>query len=153
MPQGTSDALGQARKLLEDRLVELDAERGQVQRALAEISGPRSSKRGPGRPRGARSRAGSTRGDEAVALVAANPGLSASEIAKALEIAPNYVYRVMSDLVKQGRVRKSGRGYHPGLTAARPEPTGPQRVAPESWRPDAITPDPTGPVPVDPEPA
>jgi len=80
-----------------------------------------------------------------MALVAGNPGLSASEIAKALEIAPNYVYRVMSDLVKQGRVRKSGRGYHPGLTAARPEPLRPDA--------DAITPDPTGPVPIDPEPA
>ena len=28
--------------------------------------------------------------------------------------APNYLYRVLPDLEKEGRVRKKGRGYHPG---------------------------------------
>jgi hypothetical protein len=27
--------------------------------------------------------------------------------------APNYLYRVLPDLEKEGRVRKKGRGYHP----------------------------------------
>jgi sugar-specific transcriptional regulator TrmB len=114
MPDATDNALGRARKILEDRLTELDAERRQVERALTEISGGKAGRRGPGRPRGSRSRRrGSTRADEAVGVVTSSPGISASEIAKKLKIAPNYMYRVMSDLVKEGRVRKSGRGYHP----------------------------------------
>ena len=121
MPDATGNALGRARKILEDRLTELDAERRQVEHALTEISGgkagrrsPAAGRRGPGRPRGSRSRRrGSTRADQAVGVVESNPGISASAIAKKLKIAPNYMYRVMSDLVKEGRVRKSGREYHP----------------------------------------
>ena len=45
-------------------------------------------------------------------LVAANPGISASEIAKRMSIKPNYLYRVLADLEKQGKVRKDGRAYH-----------------------------------------
>jgi DNA-binding IscR family transcriptional regulator len=48
-----------------------------------------------------------------VKIVTSNPGVSASEIAKQLKIKPNYLYRVMGDLQKEGRVRKRGRGYHP----------------------------------------
>ena len=46
-------------------------------------------------------------------LIAAKPGITASEIARELKIKPNYMYRVLSDLQKQGRVRKDGRAYHP----------------------------------------
>jgi DNA-binding IscR family transcriptional regulator len=48
-----------------------------------------------------------------VKVVEENPGVSASEIAKQLKIKPNYMYRVMGELQKEGRVRKRGRGYHP----------------------------------------
>ena len=44
-------------------------------------------------------------------IVSENPGISASEIAKRMRIKPNYVYRVMGELQKEKRVRKSGRGY------------------------------------------
>ncbi len=44
-------------------------------------------------------------------LVKSNPGISAGEIAKKMGIAPNYVYRVMSDLEKDGTVSKKGRAY------------------------------------------
>ena len=114
MPDATGDALARARTILQDRLSELDAERRQVERALAELGGGKARRRGPGRPRGSRNRRrGSTRTDQAVSAVTSSPGISASDIAKKLEIAPNYMYRVMSELVKEGRVRKSGRGYHP----------------------------------------
>ncbi|MGI9557620.1 MAG: hypothetical protein ACR2N5_06735 [Solirubrobacterales bacterium] len=119
MPTSTSDALQRARTILEDRLKELDEERRQVERALAEISGGKTGRRGPGRPKGSKNkRRGSTRADQAVEVVAANPGIPASEIAKKLEIAPNYMYRVMADLVKEGRVQKRGRGYHPAATSS-----------------------------------
>ncbi len=83
MPQASGDALARARKILEDRLIELDAERRQVERALAEMSTGKVGRRGPGRPRGSRNRRrGSTRADQAVEVVKSNPGISASEIAK-----------------------------------------------------------------------
>ncbi len=43
-----------------------------------------------------------------------NPGISASDIAKSLKIKPNYLYRVLGELEKEGRVAKKGREYHPG---------------------------------------
>jgi len=48
-----------------------------------------------------------------VALVEKNPGISASEIAKQMKIKPNYLYRVLGELEKEGRVKKKGRAYHP----------------------------------------
>jgi DNA-binding IscR family transcriptional regulator len=48
-----------------------------------------------------------------VKLVADNPGIPASEIAKRMRIKPNYLYRVLAELEKEGRVRKDGRAYHP----------------------------------------
>ena len=115
----TSDAVERARALLQERLRELDDERSQVEKALADLGG----RRGPGRPRGSRSRVatgkrrrrrrGGTRADQAVKMVKAEPGISAGQVAKKMRIAPNYMYRVMGELEKDGRVRKKGRGYHP----------------------------------------
>ena len=42
-------------------------------------------------------------------LIKQNPGITASEIAEAMKIKPNYLYRVLSDLEKQKRVKKKGR--------------------------------------------
>jgi DNA invertase Pin-like site-specific DNA recombinase len=119
MPSNTVDA---AAGLIRDRLKELDAERAQLERALASLTGGREGRRGPGRPRGTgaaaaprrrRRRRGGTRADQAVKLIEANPGISASEIAKQMKIKPNYLYRVLAELEKEGRVRKDGRAYHP----------------------------------------
>jgi DNA invertase Pin-like site-specific DNA recombinase len=113
----TSNVLKEARSLVEKRLQELDQERARLERALADLTGGRAGRRRPGRPPGSsggrRRRRGGTRGDQAVKIVSSNPGISASEIAKRLKIKPNYMYRVMGDLQKEGRVRKRGRGYHP----------------------------------------
>jgi DNA invertase Pin-like site-specific DNA recombinase len=120
MPSNTVD---EAAGLIRDRIKELDAERGQLERALASLTGGREGRRGPGRPRGSagttaaprrrRRRRGGTRADQAVKLIAANPGVSASEIATQMKIKPNYLYRVLAELEKEGRVRKDGRAYHP----------------------------------------
>jgi Sugar-specific transcriptional regulator TrmB. len=48
-----------------------------------------------------------------VKLIEANPGINASEVAKTMKIKPNYLYRVLGDLEKEGRVKKKGRQYHP----------------------------------------
>lgn len=124
-----SSVIDEARALLEKSLAEIDKERERVQRALGELGG-RAPRRGPGRPPGSRNgsgsssssrrrrrRRGGTRGDQAVKLVEASPGISASEIATEMKIKPNYLYRVLADLEKEGRVRKDGRKYHPAATS------------------------------------
>lgn len=115
------NVLDEAKTLVERRLAELDEERKRLERALADLTGGKSGKRRPGRPRGAasnsgtrrRRRRGGTRAEQAVKLVQKNPGISASEIARQMKIKPNYLYRVLGDLQKEGRVTKKGREYHP----------------------------------------
>jgi DNA invertase Pin-like site-specific DNA recombinase len=116
MAPDTGNVLDEARSLVERRLKELDQERARLERALADLTGGKVGR--PGRPRGSgtkrrRRRRSNTRADQAVKVVESNPGVSASEIAKQLKIKPNYMYRVMGSLQKEGRVRKRGRGYHP----------------------------------------
>ncbi len=113
-----SSAVDQAANLLKARIDELEGELSKLQRALANLTDGRQGRRGPGRPRGSssgttrrRRRRGGTRADQAVKLIEANPGISASEIAKQMKIKPNYLYRVLGDLQKEGRVKKSGRKY------------------------------------------
>jgi hypothetical protein len=126
-----SNVLNEARALVEKRLAELDEERQQLERALADLGGKaagrgrKAASRGRGRPKGStstkkatpkrrRRRRGGTRADQTVALVEKSPGISASDIAKTMKIKPNYLYRVLGDLEKAGRVKKKGRTYHPG---------------------------------------
>ncbi len=115
-----SKVLEQARSLIEERLKELDDERKRLERALSDLRGKR---RGPGRPPGSatkakaggtrrRRRRGGTRADQALKHLQENPGLRASEIAAKLKIKPNYVYRVMAELEKDGKVEKKGRQYY-----------------------------------------
>jgi hypothetical protein len=61
-----------------------------------------------GRPRGS-----GTRSKQALELVASHPGITIPEIAQAIGIQQNYLYRVLPALQKDGLVRKEGRGWHP----------------------------------------
>lgn len=120
----TTHVLDEARDLVTKRLAELDDERKRLERALAELGGKVVGRPGrrPGRPRGSgtkasgpkkrRRRRSGTRADQAVSLVEGSPGISASEIAKSMKIKPNYLYRVLGDLEKEGRVKKKGRQYY-----------------------------------------
>src|SRR3954447_11597431 len=60
-----------------------------------------------GRPRGS-----GTRATQAFELVKARPGITIPEMADAMGIKQNYLYRVMPTLADEGRVTKSGRGWH-----------------------------------------
>lgn len=64
-----------------------------------------------GRPRG-----GGTRAAEAEQLVRDRPGITIPELAEAMGIQQNYLYRVMPNLAEQGKVTKSGKGWHPRQT-------------------------------------
>jgi CRP-like cAMP-binding protein len=69
-------------------------------------TGTRTGRRG--RPRGS-----GTRSKQALELVRTRPGISIPEIAEAIGIQQNYLYRVLPALQKDGLVRKEGRGWHP----------------------------------------
>jgi sugar-specific transcriptional regulator TrmB len=123
----TTNHLDVARDALERTVRELEDQLKQAEQALAALGG-KATRRGPGRPRGSsskkatrsagaprrrRKRRGGTRADQAVKLIEDNPGISASDVAKQMKIKPNYLYRVLGDLEKEGRVKKDGRQYHP----------------------------------------
>jgi DNA-binding transcriptional ArsR family regulator len=59
-----------------------------------------------GRPKGS-----GTRSKEALELVRTRPGITIGEIAEAMDIQQNYLYRVLPSLQKDGLVRKEGRGW------------------------------------------
>jgi hypothetical protein len=60
-----------------------------------------------GRPRGS-----GTRAAQALQLVEERPGITIPELAQAMGIKQNYLYRVMPGLADEGKVTKSGRGWH-----------------------------------------
>jgi len=112
---------------IDNRLKELKEEEARLQAARAALAGaprrgpgrpPRTSaapatrrRRGPGRPRGRRG--GNTRANQALELVRGKPGITIPEIAAAMKIEPNYLYRVMPKLTSDGLVKREGQGWHP----------------------------------------
>jgi hypothetical protein len=110
-------------KDIDSRVAELRAELTALEAARAAlvgnrrgstrpVSSPRSrrSRRGPGRPRGRRGN--NTRAAQALELVRARPGITIPQIAEAMSIEPNYLYRVLPRLAAQGQVRRDGQGWH-----------------------------------------
>jgi CRP-like cAMP-binding protein len=75
--------------------------RGRRRRSTASSNGRR------GRPRGS-----GTRAAQALKLVTERPGITIPELADAMGIKQNYLYRVMPGLAEEGKVTKSGRGWH-----------------------------------------
>ena len=60
-----------------------------------------------GRPKGSGNRAA-----QALKLVEERPGITIPEMAQEMGIKQNYLYRVMPGLAGEGKVTKSGRGWH-----------------------------------------
>ena len=78
------------------------------QQRKAAAAAPASGTKRRGRPRGS-----GTRSKQALELVRTRPGITIPEIAEAMGIQQNYLYRVLPSLQKDGLVRKEGRGWHP----------------------------------------
>jgi ribosomal protein S25 len=112
------------------------ATRKATRKAAAKVPG----RRGPGRPRGSKTkkaaaaapaatatatgrggprrkagrRKGSgTRAAQALSFVKAQPGITIPELAARMGIKQNYLYRVLPTLEEEGKVKKEGRGWHP----------------------------------------
>jgi hypothetical protein len=60
-----------------------------------------------GRPRGS-----GTRSAQALDLVRDRPGITIPEMAEAMGIQQNYLYRVLPGLAEEGKVTKAGKGWH-----------------------------------------
>lgn len=121
----------EAHDLLQSRREDLASELIGIDLAIEALplNGSRPTKRPPGRPRKAattkaspkgtgktasgRKKRSGTRANEAVKLITKEPGISASDIAKRMKIKPNYLYRVLGELEKEGFVKKDGRKYSP----------------------------------------
>jgi hypothetical protein len=133
-----ANVFDEARDALERSVRELREQLSAAEEALEKLGGKVTARRGPGRPAGRRGpgrpkgstnktssaggtraprkrrkRRGGTRADQAVKLIESQPGISASDVAKTMKIKPNYLYRVLGDLEKDGRVKKDGRQYYP----------------------------------------
>ena len=58
-------------------------------------------------------RRGNTRAVQALELVRNQPGITIPELATAMKIQPNYLYRVLPRLASEGQVKRDGQGWHP----------------------------------------
>jgi CRP-like cAMP-binding protein len=74
---------------------------------------PRDSQSAPAARRRGRPPGSGNRARQALASIGERPGITAAELAEAMGIAPNYLYRVLPRLQKDGRITKRGKGYHP----------------------------------------
>jgi hypothetical protein len=133
-----SDFLKEKRDEIAVRLRELQPlveEYRQLEAAAAALAGlpgasrpraaaaPRAARRAPARPararraasgggRRGRPRGSGTRALQTLELVKAKPGITIPEIASAMGIKQNYLYRVLPGLEKDGKVVKRDRGWH-----------------------------------------
>jgi sugar-specific transcriptional regulator TrmB len=122
-----TDFLDEKRKEIQSRLKELKPLVDEYQRleaaerALAGV-GSKPARSAPAAPRRGRSsssngrrgrpRGSGTRALQALELVRENPGMTIPQLAEAMGIKQNYLYRVMPTLAEEGKVTKSGRGWH-----------------------------------------
>jgi hypothetical protein len=85
-------------------------------RSSAVAPAPRRARSGrakaPGTGRRGRPRGSGTRANQALDLVKSRPGITIPELAEAMGIKQNYLYRVMPGLAEEGKITKSGRGWH-----------------------------------------
>jgi len=124
-----ADTLTRIRSDLEKRLKELEPlvqEHAHVRRALDALKSAgsrvhRPSSNGATRPVAAKTGAATRRGrpsgsgvraQEALKLVERHPGITIGELAKKMKIKANYLYRVIPQLEKAGKVRRHEKGYH-----------------------------------------
>jgi ribosomal protein S25 len=121
-----SNFLNEKRKEIDARLKELRPLVDEYHRlekasaALAEVGNggaPARRRRGGtatrGKRRRGRPRGSGTRSVQALELVRARPGITISELADAMNIKANYLYRVMPTLESEGQVKKRDKGWHP----------------------------------------
>ena len=94
-------------------------------------TGRRTSTRRPVRPS---RRGGDSRANQTLELVREKPGITIPEIAKAMKIEPNYLYRLLPRLASNGQVKRDGQGWHPAASSTS-TPTAPVRKRTRTAKP------------------
>jgi DNA-binding MarR family transcriptional regulator len=144
------DFVQTAVKEIDDELRALKDEASRLEAARAALTGGRHGRgrpasngtvRTPARPASRRNgrgaaprtrRGGNTRANQTLELVREKPGITIPEIAKAMNIEPNYLYRVLPRLASNGQVKRDGQGWHPAssstFTRTEPAPNAPART-------------------------
>ena len=104
-------------------LAELDSPAPALSTAAVSVAAPRPRR---GRPkaavasartkasRGGRPKGSGTRSVQALQFVTGQPGITIPELAAKMKIKQNYLYRVLPGLEQEKKIRKQGRGWHPG---------------------------------------
>jgi DNA-binding IscR family transcriptional regulator len=148
-------------KDIDDRIGELKDEVARLEAARAALTGAsrrrgrpagngatptpaRSTGRRNGRSSTPRGRGGNTRAIQALEIVRQRPGITIPELAEAMKIQPNYLYRVLPGLAKAGEVSREGQGWHAGESSSPPPvtsaPRSTRRRRTRAAKPDAKTP-------------
>lgn len=91
----------------------------EAESVLAKLDGGSAPRRGRSSPTTARRRAGAGdgrrrrggRSTQALKLITDNPGITIPDLAQRMKIAPNYLYRVVPGLQKDGKIKKDGKGW------------------------------------------
>jgi hypothetical protein len=86
---------------------DIEPSSGEVQASTTSSTEPDGPRRA-GRPKGS-----GTRAAEALRIVREHPGVTIPELADRMGIKQNYLYRVLPELVQEGKIAKQGRGWHP----------------------------------------
>jgi ribosome-binding protein aMBF1 (putative translation factor) len=126
-----AESLDRLRSDLEKRIREIEPlieEHAQLRKALEALKGVGGSRAGEGsssarRSPASRSGAGATgrrgrprgsgaRAQQVLKLVREQPGITIAELAQRLKIKPNYLYRVVPGLQKDGKLEKRDKGFH-----------------------------------------
>jgi DNA-binding IscR family transcriptional regulator len=136
-----ADYVDTAIKDIDDRIKALKSEASRLEAARAALTGGRSRRGRPARNGAARTaarstarrnggtsvprgrRGGNTRANQALELVRKQPGMTIPEIAQAMKIQPNYLYRVLPRLASDGEIKREGQGWHPASASASTPPT------------------------------
>ena len=97
---------------------------GRPRRATARTTGAsarttraRTGRRTSAGPQTRSRRGGNTRAVQALELVRERPGITIPEIATAMRIEPNYLYRVLPRLASEGSIKRDGQGWHPARSS------------------------------------
>ncbi len=108
-----ADVVEQARRVIETRLHELEAETRRLRNALTSLGDrrPSTARRRTKRQTATRRAPRGQRQKQFLDAVKKNPGAPVSEIAKDIGVAPQQLYPVARRLHEKGEIRKQGKGY------------------------------------------
>ena len=86
-----------------------------ARRSASTTTGARTPRRSASTAPRARSprRGGNTRAAQTLELVRERPGITVAQIAAAMKIEPNYLYRVLPRLESDGQVKRDAQVWHP----------------------------------------